>query len=122
MKRILTILFLFTICINAFAWSGGNDASASATVYVASSNESKAYPNPIKSGNELSVEITTASEMHLEVYVMDIIGNRLFENELYSNGGSVKQMLNTYELKPGIYFLHVSGDDYKDVIKLIVRK
>lgn len=122
MKKIFIILFIAFLGFSTASVAGDSDSKASATITVKPLNSYNVYPNPINIGAELSLEVDTKQANYVQVFALDIIGNKVFDKELLIENGFQKFSLDTFDFQPGIYFLHVMQGENTEVFKLIVRK
>ena len=123
MKNLLYILFIIFAGFSTSVIAGDSDSKASAiiTVKAKSINEYNVYPNPINIGNSLSIEVDTKQANFVQVFALDIIGNKVFDKELLIETGFQKFNIDTFGFQPGIYFLHIMQGEESEVFKLIVR-
>jgi len=122
-KNLLYILFIIFAGFSTSVIAGDSDSKASAiiTVKAKSINEYNVYPNPINIGNSLSIEVDTKQANFVQVFALDIIGNKVFDKELLIETGFQKFNIDTFGFQPGIYFLHIMQGEESEVFKLIVR-
>lgn len=123
MKKLLIILFVAFFGFSTALVAGDSDKKASATITVKQKqlNDYNVYPNPINAGSTLSLEVDTKHPNFVQVFALDIIGNKVFDKELLIENGFQKFNLDTFDFLPGIYFLHILQDEDVEVFKLIVR-
>lgn len=123
MKNLLYILFIIFAGFSTSVIAGDSDSKASAiiTVKAKSINEYNVYPNPINIGNSLSIEVDTKQANFVQVFALDIIGNKVFDKELLIETGFQKFNIDTFGFQPGIYFLHIMQGEESEVFKLLVR-
>jgi len=122
-KNLLYILFIIFAGFSTSVIAGDSDSKASAiiTVKAKSINEYNVYPNPINIGNSLSIEVDTKQANFVQVFALDIIGNKVFDKELLIETGFQKFNIDTFGFQPGIYFLHIMQGEESEVFKLLVR-
>lgn len=82
-------------------------------------NDVKIYPNPISIGSELLIEMTQAGQYE-QFHLNTINGQFLMSQDLDERARSFN--INTDGLEPGIYLLHLSGDDAQLTRKLMVMR
>ncbi len=83
----------------------------------------KLYPNPIKAGNTINLEILRSGSGKIEIDVFDISGKKVHTTFLNMNTKSWKASLPMPSLTPGTYFVRVYADDAKKTFtqKIIVQ-
>lgn len=77
--------------------------------------EIKYYPNPFN--NSIIIE-TNASQKNIEVIIYDLPGKELIRMNLVDN----KTLLNTQNLKPGIYLLIIQDEKGNKEVKKLVKR
>ena len=77
------------------------------------------YPNPT-SGN-FTVTFTASSSMNVELTVLDLQGQVIYNNALGSVSGDVKEAINLNDIAAGMYFVELKVNDSKITRKLIVE-
>ena len=71
-----------------------------------------AYPNPF--GNNITIDIMAPLDGDADVSITDVTG-RVVESFTHASG-----KINTGgNLKPGVYFVNVTHEDYHQVIKIV---
>jgi hypothetical protein len=65
------------------------------------------YPNPVV--NNLSATIVSSKQDHVHIYITDVSGNILMQNEQYLQKGNNTIQLNVSAMGPGSYFIKVMG-------------
>ncbi|MFC2117929.1 T9SS type A sorting domain-containing protein [Bacteroidota bacterium] len=79
------------------------------------------YPNPFTSNTEISYEITSSSDISLEIF--DITGKKVMSvDEGYKTAGTYIIKLNADDLNAGVYYYKLIGDNYTSTKKMIVSK
>lgn len=79
------------------------------------------FPNPVTNNSTLSVVITMAAEINVEIY--DAIGKRVksvAENVVVEEGENLFD-INTSDFTNGIYFVKINSAGYSRTIKMIVQ-
>jgi hypothetical protein len=74
----------------------------------------KIYPNPAK--NSIMVEFNDVNVNHL--VISNIIGEKVVDLPVIGK----KQLVNISRLNSGIYFVSVSGNNFRNTTKIIVNK
>lgn len=93
-------------------------SAGSQTVNVEDRNVIKVSPQPFN--NLLKVEINSASTKKIHYEIFNVLGeNILTGNHQFTSIESRAFEINTGHIKPAIYFLLITNDDYKETIKLI---
>jgi len=68
----------------------------------------KVYPNPIKAGNALNLEMDIPSSEELVINLVNMSGANVYHNESHVGSGIQTKEINLAgNLKPGIYVLNV---------------
>ena len=73
------------------------------------------YPNPARG----IVNLVTAKDLTVTVQVYDLVGSLALSLENINLTGTYR--INTEMLRPGIYFFTISGDDFRQVQKLVIE-
>jgi len=72
------------------------------------------YPNPTENG---MVNIKTTTGNQLKIY--NVVGHEVFSTKI--NSSNDVQSLNLSGLRPGLYFVRISDNEYNSVKKLIIK-
>ncbi len=81
----------------------------------------KVFPNPCD-GNIVNIELKSVTEVKtLNVVIRDIAGREIIREVQNINGNESSFQLLNLNLTPGAYFVSISGDNYFDTIKLLVK-
>jgi hypothetical protein len=84
-------------------------------------SELMTYPNPVK--NNLIVEINLIKQTHVEVTVVDLLGNTIANiSNKEMNAGTNKLHWNTSSVANGIYLLNVKTSHSLQTKKLVLNK
>jgi hypothetical protein len=91
-----------------------------------SNEQIELFPNPIKSGDILTIRIQGAQNGEIDYTITDISGKTLFQSNLILKNRNGLFLLNTYkdignQLLPGIYFLKFEIDQKSYGKKIIVN-
>jgi hypothetical protein len=78
------------------------------------------YPNPL-SGSELNVTFNSNTSSQALLQLMDVRGIVLISENVLTNVGKNHYTLDTYSLKPGLYFVTVTVDGFTMRLKLMVQ-
>ena len=78
----------------------------------------KLFPNP--ADNEINIEFNT-SESQVGIEIFDILGQKLFDKNLYSNNGKVNETINITQLYPGVYSFVIKFRNSYKYISFIVE-
>jgi PKD repeat protein len=81
----------------------------------------KTYPNPVK--NNLSIELNLTEQLPVEIYVTDLLGNRI--NSILNrtmNVGYNKLQWNTSKNSNGIYLLNIKTHNALQVKKVVLNR
>jgi hypothetical protein len=84
-------------------------------------NEIGMYPNPIKSGDELTVVIPNKSSKILNLEMVDVLGKVVYMQEKFEAHESQIIKLNTKGLGAGTYILKISCLETKFSTKIIIH-
>ena len=78
------------------------------------------YPNPVR-GNQVSVSINNRQGQYT-IKVLNTSGQVLYSERIVHQGGSLTQIVELpAAIKPGVYNMLISGDDYRDAKMFIVQ-
>jgi hypothetical protein len=78
------------------------------------------YPNPV-SGNQVSLSINVKQGQYT-VKVLNGAGQQVYSQKLIHQGGSMTQTVELpSSVKPGIYNMMVTGDNYRESKMFIVQ-
>jgi hypothetical protein len=78
----------------------------------------KLFPNP--ADNVINIEFNT-SESQMGIEIFDILGQKLFDKNLYSNNGKVNETINITQLRPGVYSFVIKFRNSYKYISFIVE-
>ena len=81
------------------------------------SNNIKVYPNPFSDRVQIEFELKTASEVQLSLY--DNTGRILDVMSGHYGKGKCSIIMNTPEIPPGMYYIHLKADAAFFTYKLI---
>jgi len=70
------------------------------------------FPNPAR--GEITVEVTGSKAKSLTI--VNVIGNKVLERQY----DGTKQPIDISKLNPGVYFVNVAGDNFKNTTRIIV--
>ncbi|PCI99404.1 MAG: hypothetical protein COB15_04275 [Flavobacteriales bacterium] len=83
--------------------------------------EFNVYPNPFK--NEVTIELNATEQTQTEIFVTDLIGNRLAQiSSKILNSGNNKLNWKANEIANGVYLLNIRTDNSLQVKKLILNR
>ncbi len=81
------------------------------------------YPNPVKVGENIEVSLAFRNSSKADIYLMDMSGRRIQEEQWTLDDGKISKSLNTSQLAPGSYLLVArSGDGTQMVKKFMVAR
>ena len=81
-------------------------------------NGLKIYPNPAT--NAVTVNFSVKTDGKVSVRFVNIVGQVIFENGIEAKANADQShTFNISDLKPGIYFVEISSNDFKYVEKII---
>lgn len=112
-----------TSCVSSGLPTGGSLLKSVATGVMENDGDSKEirfFPNP--TSGKVWLELNAVNENNLEIHLYDIFGRLIFkQNADIANRGDAQQFeinLEKYNLKNGIYYLHIftGGKEYKEKI------
>lgn len=66
------------------------------------------YPNPVV--NNLTATIISSTQSRVHIYITDVSGNILMQNEQNLQNGNNTIQLNVSNIKPGSYFIKIIGE------------
>jgi hypothetical protein len=78
------------------------------------------YPNPIK-GSDLNLIFTTTKEVDLSVNVYDVLGQRVYGQELENVSGDHTLQIPTHNLTSGTYSVELTDGYNNQIRKLVVQ-
>ena len=79
------------------------------------------YPNPVRIGEKISVEVDLEREKELKTELVDALGKKVFELEAsYPRGKSIFHIY-TDELEGGLYFVRVSTENHVFSEKVVIE-
>ena len=107
----LTFTFMSDTYVNFSGWVATLTCIGGESVSESSSERTKVYPNPCQN----SFTIEAEGDMHYSLY--DCLGQRIV-----SGAFKEKTQISTTDLRPGIYFLQLNGEQNCCVEKLIIEK
>lgn len=84
-------------------------------------NEIAIHPNPVK--EQININIPSYNSPYINATLIDSSGNIIFDKTLENNGnskGNFKVHLIKRQL-PGVYILHIVGDDLNNHIKVLIN-
>lgn len=85
-----------------------------------SSHEMKAYPNPLGSGDFITVELAKPGpKVLLEIY--DLNGQNIFQKTFDKFETELRVKIDAGHLKPGIYLIKATGTQYELTQKVIIK-
>lgn len=96
--------------------------TTTANIHNFSSRRLFLYPNPAT--NTVICNISLTEPDHISYYIFNSKGQRITDVDMgYLHAGDHSSTidLTVYDLNPGIYFFHVTGDKTNEVKKIIVR-
>jgi hypothetical protein len=79
------------------------------------------YPNPIESGNSLTLECYLREAAAAQVVVVDQLGRMVFQAQPQMEEGRNRVEIPTGSLEGGIYFLQVTTPDFRDSKRFVVE-
>ena len=81
----------------------------------------KLYPNPV-SGNQVTVSLSNVKRGQYNLRVINTAGQDIFKQTINNQSSSLTQTLDLPStVKPGVYNLVVTGDDYRESKTFIVQ-
>jgi hypothetical protein len=81
----------------------------------------KLYPNPV-SGNQVTVSLSNVKRGQYNLRVINTAGQDIFKQIINNQSSSLTQTLDLPStVKPGVYNLVVTGDDYRESKTFIVQ-
>ena len=79
------------------------------------------YPNPVL-GNKTTVQFSLGNEISdVNLQVLDMSGRMMIEQNFTAVSGSMVQSLDFTNFEKGIYMIHLSGEGFNEVKKVIVK-
>jgi ELWxxDGT repeat protein len=87
---------------------------------VSSWGDMNIYPNPNKGDFMLTGKLSGPA--HINIAVTDINGKTVYSDELTSATGKVNKLISIKGIAPGVYLVHLTGDNGKRVMKLVVSE
>ncbi len=79
-----------------------------------------AYPNPIRKGNDMTIEFLPKSNGSITVRVMTVLGQLVDVNSSENTGGTASFALKTDELSAGTYIIEVSDGEKTQTTRVVV--
>jgi hypothetical protein len=76
-------------------------------------------PNP--NNGLFKVTINSAQEEQISIRIINLLGNKVFENEPIIAGQNFSQQFDLTNLNKGIYLMFIKGNDYKLIKKIIIK-
>jgi hypothetical protein len=95
----------------SMAAPGGDDEEEediSVRENISGINSLKVYPNPVK--NNLYISARIEQNLNSQVYLMDMHGRIIFNQEIKSESGVISTSFDTTTLAPGVYFVRIVTD------------
>lgn len=84
-----------------------------------SSVDVKTYPNPVE--DYCMIEINNSNNQPLVLEIFDARGKLVFQEKIKSAGRTISRRLNTSSYAPGIYIVHLKGDQSESQTKFVVK-
>lgn len=122
MKKIILILtFFFSILGYAQVDTTDvdnieTDSSFSNAAFTSDKSQIKAYPNPIKSGQTLTVKLNSLTA---NVELFSVLGRLVYSDSV---SGLDRKEINTSDFKHGLYLLSVKTDDFTVTRRIVITK
>lgn len=113
-------LFTFVLALGAAALLVAQaPLPMEATSPVQESVEIGWYPNPVKVGEKISVELTLAYETEVRTEITDALGHTVFEIRANYPQGRSSLNLYTQELEAGMYMVRVRTEQATYTEKIV---
>ena len=77
------------------------------------------YPNP--SNGNFNLRFVLLKYDELEISVTDVLGKVIYHNDYVGSQGENKVFIDLYNITPGIYYVNISGHNYKTTRKITVK-
>jgi len=84
-------------------------------IYSADITDINVYPNPVKAGSNLTIDLINYTQASIEVELLDVTG-RVVLNEKYNNNQIISLEISS-QLEAGIYSLRIGNQIQKLIIK-----
>jgi acetyl esterase/lipase len=89
---------------------------------IKSEGEIKAYPNPVKKGNTLTLQLDSDfSTDKIETQIINYLGQVVAKSTFYPNRDSNAVSIETQNLNAGIYLLKIRDDKSYKTLKFVVQ-
>ncbi len=100
----------------------GNNSMQEATgnKEVFSNNTISVYPNPVRKGESLFVQINAPMDTSVEIWLSDLSGKKIWERKYALISGNGKKSCDLYGLLPGFYTLLVKAGSICTVQKILI--
>lgn len=79
------------------------------------------YPNPVKVGDRISIEVTLAEKTEMRTELLDALGRKVFELFATYPMGKSRQAIYTQDLQPGVYFVRITTDEGSETDSIIIE-
>ncbi len=79
------------------------------------------YPNPSNAGNNARVIIETEFETTVAIRIVNMMGQVVYEEHVALNDQYNEVLLNTSNLKKGLYMLHIASESSRNSKHLIIN-
>jgi plastocyanin len=86
---------------------------------IASNNSMRVYPNPAKS--EASLMLNTDKAQMATLYIYDLLGNRINQQEVSLKQGSNNLSLPVVDIMPGIYFVELRYTNQTATVRRFIK-
>ena len=78
------------------------------------------YPNPV-SGNQVTISLTNIKKGQYNLRVVNTLGQDIFKQTIVNQSTGLTQTLDLPAVKPGVYNLVITGDDYRETKKIVIQ-
>lgn len=87
------------------------------SIYSEKGNEVFIVPNP--NSGSFTVSFASAPQADIRMSLINTLGQEVYIESLHSESGNFSKHLHLENLASGIYYLHLQGDEYNSITKII---
>ncbi len=99
-----------------------NISTSTVNNHISNANNVAMFPNPIVTGNNLNLIVTTEKEQNITTVIYDVLGNVIYkQNNLVSQSSPSVQLPINNSIASGTYFVQVQGDVVSQKQMLIIE-